>query len=70
VGGQFATVDDGNPVWEDIEYEVENELEFEQMWRNDEKENGDREVMNVVDLEEAAYETYRLQAQVCGDSLD
>jgi hypothetical protein len=63
-------MDDGNPVWEDIEYEEENELEFEQMWRNDEKENGDREVMNVIDLEGAAYETHRLQAQVCGESLD
>jgi hypothetical protein len=63
-------VDDGNPVWEDIEYEEENELEFEQMWRNDEKENGDGEVMNVVDFKGAAYETYRLQAQVCGLFLD
>jgi FAD/FMN-containing dehydrogenase len=34
-------IDDGNPVWEDIEYESENDHEFEKRWKDDEKENNE-----------------------------
>ena len=33
--------DDHNLAWEDIEYESENEYEFEMRWRQDERANND-----------------------------
>jgi hypothetical protein len=43
-GGQFAVKDDGNPIWEDIEYESDDEYEFECMWRADEEFNNEGKV--------------------------
>jgi hypothetical protein len=42
-GGLYASADDHNLVWEDINYESENEYEFEMRWRQDEKDNKDPE---------------------------
>jgi len=40
-GGLYAIVDDDNPVWEDIEYEAEDDYEFERRWKEDEKQNNE-----------------------------
>lgn len=40
IGGSYAKEDDGNPVWEDIEYESDFEYEYEARWKADEKANG------------------------------
>jgi hypothetical protein len=31
MGGQFAIKDDKNPAWEDIEYESDDDAEYEKM---------------------------------------
>ncbi len=38
-GGLYATEDDGNPAWEDIDYDVSDDLEFEACWKYDEEVN-------------------------------
>jgi hypothetical protein len=65
-GGLYATWDDGNPAWEDIEYESENEYEFERYWKEDEKQNNDGEVVaaNNATLKLAGYDRQMLAVQV------
>jgi hypothetical protein len=46
VGGFYAVEDDGNPAWEDIDYESDEDLEFEQRWKDDERRNGELFVKN------------------------
>ena len=52
IGGQFAVLDDGNPVWEDIDYDSNEEYEYESRWRENEKENGDAVVTTALDKKE------------------
>jgi hypothetical protein len=61
MGGQFAIKDDKNPAWEDIEYESDDDAEYEKMWRNDEKVNNEREVKgeDTKDLKSAGIHVYR-----------
>jgi hypothetical protein len=40
-GGLYAMTDDRNLAWEDIDYESDNEYEFEMRWRQDERANND-----------------------------
>ena len=47
VSSQFAIEDDYNPVWEDIDYESDDEFEYEARWRENEKVNGDRQVTTI-----------------------
>jgi hypothetical protein len=35
VSGLFAVENEGNPAWEDIEYEEENAAQFEEMWKSE-----------------------------------
>lgn len=49
IGGQFAKVDDGNLAWEDVEYDSDEEFEFESRWRDNEKVNGEAEVTTNLD---------------------
>ncbi len=52
----FVVDDDGNPAWEDIEYESENEIEFEQLWRANERRNNEGDVRSesLKDLKSAS----------------
>jgi hypothetical protein len=43
-GGLYALADDGNPAWEDIEYDSEEDAEYEAMWKRDEQVNNERPI--------------------------
>ncbi|KAH8650262.1 hypothetical protein BGZ60DRAFT_421926 [Tricladium varicosporioides] len=51
-GGVFAVEDDNNSAWEDIEFEKDNEFEFEQMWRKNEAINHDPTVEDIGSVTE------------------
>jgi hypothetical protein len=65
-GGLYTTQDDNNPAWEDIEYESENEHEFESRWREDEKFNQDGEVKtkDIKDLESYGHNQFQKSIRV------
>jgi hypothetical protein len=46
VGGFYTVEDNGNPAWEDIDYESNEDLEFEQRWKDDKRRNGELFVKN------------------------
>jgi hypothetical protein len=49
VGGLYATTDDGNQAWEDIDYESDNAVEFESLWKHDEAVNQETTTSSIHD---------------------
>jgi hypothetical protein len=66
-GGSFAAWDDGNPAWEDIEYDSEQDREFEEIWKNEERNNQEEEVEHVPGavIKKVAYGQQRNLVKVC-----
>jgi hypothetical protein len=65
IGGLFAVDDDGNPAWEDVEYEEENAAQFEDMWREEEKMNGETLKEMTDDVGKKGQELQKSYVQVC-----
>jgi len=52
-GGLYSQWEDGNPAWEDEIIDAENELEFEALWREDDRALGETNKTIEVDEEES-----------------